>query len=605
MPSKDYRAKLYVNGEEVQITSFSFDAPDGKIGVSLGFDTVDPDPDINRGDTIDFSILVGSQSADLLIDGISLGTNRSVGSSDTSAKPSDSFKFSAADSLGERRMSLTPRTPLILYDPDKTTLGDNETDTQINDEEGARIYAEAREVPSLDVTQLLNAAYVEGAGFASVVTNVFNYPVPRNDFPLTSSYHKSVKELFRSQYQPQIYEHDSNLFIVDPRGTLPTGFSTVARLYTLDDVIDVNPVKPDRQAVNALILTTHDTEAQEIPSVLPGGITERDFDETFTTGSTLDGNYQQTVIKHIIAQLHEDEADPLRITSEVEYKIQTTLTGQDEEGVLRQLMFDEKEDLFDFNFGRKIGYRRSVDAYVKRPGELANTENVLTEVCSIEWEATNTLGEFRKKVEKLNTEGLVMIEGEEPDITKTVLTDANRFGSIPDDATVERMPILTRTLYFRETGPDQIEVIAQGTDHLFGRPVIVRPQDHTGTIRIQLRNIGGAVKQTLLRDVDSEEDDGAREPITYDAGLHMPFVQALPLARRILEDAKNPPMTVKVILLKPDFGLRRGSLRRMQINRTGDVKLGVVTSYSIRGNPGPRGMIVLTMEFNMLVIGNA
>lgn len=603
--SKSYIPHLYVEGVEVPINGFVLSAPEGRIGVSLVFDIADQTVDVERGDEVDFDIAVGAQTASLIVNGKATTRNKSYGSSDSSPRPSDSFNCAAADTLGEGKLAIAPRTPLILYDPALTTLADNETDTQVNDEDGERIYAEARSIASLDVLQAMNAAYVEGAGFASVITNVFNYSLPRVDFPLTASYHNAVKSLFITQYKPQVFEDDNRIFIVDARGTLPTGFPATARLYTPDDVIRVERIKPEIQPVNALLLTTHETTAQEIPSTLPGGITERTEVDTSTSGSIITDDYQQTVVTRYIAQLHEDESDPSRVTTEVVYKTQTRTSGQDENGVLRELLFDEQVELFDFNFARNLGYNRTVNAYVERPGELPLSENVLTEQSRIAWKSTGKFGEFVKVFETNVVEGLVMIEGEDPDITRTSLVDANRFGPVPEDATVERMPITTKNFYFRETGPDQVEILTQGTDHLYGRPIIPRSQHHTGTIRIQLRGTStGTTKQTLIRDEAGEAADGAREPITWDAGF-LPFEQAFPLAERVLADAKEPPEQLAVTLLKPDLGLHRGSLRRVQVNRTGTTKIGVVTSYNLRGEPDKGGMLKLTMDFILLVTGNA
>ena len=602
MATKSYIPHLFVNGEEVALTGFQLDAPEGKIGLSLGFDLLDPDATVERGDEIDFSIDVNGHTVDLIVSGVAIGRNKTVASSDSHPRPADQFKFSAADSLGEGRLSLAPRTPLILYDPAFVQLSENETDTHINDQDGERIYAEARSIANLDVLQAMETAYVEGAGFDEVITNIFNYELPRVDFPLTGSFHKSVEGFFRSQYKPQIFEDTNRLFIVDARGTLPAGFDETTRIVSIDDYVSMTRSKPDKQAVNALLLTTHETGVQEIPSVLPGGITERTETATETTGSTITGDYQQTVVTRHIAQLHEDEANPSRVTTEIVYKTVHATTAQDEEGIVRLLQTDTQTELFDYNFSRKRGYDRTIDAYVQRPGELANTENVLSEQNRITWEATGSFGEFRKLWEAMTVEGLVMIQGEDPDIIKTVLTDANRFGSVPEDATIERQAISTKIFHFRETGPDQVEITTQGTDHLSGRPIIARPQQHTGTIRIQLRGTStGATKQFLLRDEVSEGIDGAREPITWDAG-YLPFEQAFPLAERVLADAKEPPETLHVVLLKPDFGLRRGSLRRVEVNRSGNKKLGIVTGYKLNGTPALRGMCLLTMEFNLLVI---
>jgi hypothetical protein len=601
MSAESYVPILLVNGAPIEITGFSLDAPDSKIGVALSFDCVDPLPDVERGMSVDFSILENGSPVNLIVGGFVVGRNKSVGSSDTSPRPSDTFSFTAADSLGERRFNLAPRIPLIYFDPEFVSLSADDLDTKINDETGARIYVTWFSVPDLDLYQVLDFAYVTGCGFSSVVTNIPNFPVNRQDFPLTSSFHKSVSSLY-APYKPMIFEDGGTLFIINARGSLPAGFDEIGEEIRTADYIKMERSKPERTAINALLLTTHPTGEYGNFDDLPGGVTFDVLEDSQSSGDTLTNDFQQTVFFRHVAYLHEDSSNPSRITDTVIFKIVSVTTGQDENGDTQTLITDTQNELFDYSFRRNIGYSRIVEAFVKRPGELAATENVLTESLGIVWASTGNFGEFIKVWEIKKSEGLIMVQGEDPDIIKSVLTDANRFGSIPEDATVERGPINTKMTRFRETGPDQIELSIQETDHLAGRPVPKSPQHHTGTIRIQLRgtNAGGST-QTLLRDEASEALDGPREPITFDGGS-LPFDQALPLAEQALADAKEPPETLRVTLLKPDFSLRRGQRRQVAVNRNDNLKLGFVTGYSLRGTPAARGMCLLTQEVNLVVI---
>ena len=600
MPAESYVPILLVNDAPIEISSFSLDCPEGRIGVALSFDCTDPLPDIERGMSVDFSIAVNGSPIPLIVGGYVVGRNKSVASGDSSPNPRDTFSFTAADSLGERRLSLSPRIPMILYDPAFVTISSAELDTKINDSEGLRIYSAYQDIDDLDLLQILDYAYITGCGFADVITNIPNYAIRRAEFPLTASFHESVASYY-APYRPQIYEQDNTLFIIAPRLDLPDGFDPDGAVYTTADFISMQRSKPDVQPVNALLMTTRITGDYVDLGSLPGGVTERTETDTQSSGDTLDGDFQQSVVLRRIAQLHEDSADPSRITSEVTFETVTTTTAQDETGTSRTMMIETQTELFDYNYRLNLGFDRSVDAYIKRPDELANTENVLTERLRIIWSGTGTFGEFIKDWELKNVEGLIMLQGEDPDIVKSSLMDANRFGAVPEDATVERGPISSKITRFRETGPDQVEMIVQETDHMAGRSVPKSPQHHTGTIRVQLRGTNAdGTTQTLLRDLESEALYGPRKPITWD-GAGLPFDQALPVALQALADAIAPPETLRVTLLQPDFDMQRGHRRQVAVNRNDNLKPGFVTSYSLRGSPGARGMCVLTQEFNMQV----
>ncbi|MEO8350426.1 MAG: hypothetical protein ABI680_01770, partial [Chthoniobacteraceae bacterium] len=269
MSVESYIPILLINGQPVSIASFSLDAPDGKIGIALSFNLVDVADNPERGDTVDFSIVTSSGTFDLITGGFVVGRSRRIGSSDSSPKPADSFDATAADALGERRFAITPRIPLIYFDAEFITLGDGELDSHVSDETGARIYATSFPVVDLDFYKILNYAYVTGAGFSSVVTNIPNFAVRRQDFPLSSSFHKSVSSLY-APYKPMIYEEDGVLFIINPRGTLPVGFDEIGAQIRTSDLIKMERAKPDKTAVNAILLTTHPTTIEEIPI----GVTE-------------------------------------------------------------------------------------------------------------------------------------------------------------------------------------------------------------------------------------------------------------------------------------------------------------------------------------------
>lgn len=598
-----YVPHLTIDDVERHIVEFTFNAPPDSIGVELSATLLNPTLNIARGLSAWFEITKGERTVALIENGFVRGrakATQNTPSPSGRAAPADNQRVVCRDRFGEK-FNLAPRPPVIIYDPAIVELAEGENDSQINDEEGNRILAETRAITALDLYQVLNFAYIEGCGFEQIITNLPNYDLPRADFPIEASYHEVVSQ-FYGQRRPVVYGVAGKLFIVDVRAPLPEGMTASVRNLDTDKFISLNQEKPNLDVVNAILVTQNETgNIQSIKEELPGGVSQRIEQDPTESGSIIDGNYQRIVVMRYVAQLHEDAANPSRVTNEVVWRIETRETGLDDLGVLRELRFEQQTDLYDYSFRRKIGYNRIINQYTNLPGGLAAMRQTLFESNAVGWTPTGKPGEFRKIWTSTQKSGLVIIEGEGDDATKTPLFEADRFRTVPQEGTVEEMPILGRIEYFRETGPDQVEVLVQEKDHLTGRTLPGKPTQHTGTIRINiLSGENRPQKRFLIRDTESEELDGPRKPISWDAGF-LPFDQAKELGARMLKDAQLPPEQFQCVLMTLDFGIRRGSIRRV-FDRAGNNKLMIVLGYSIKGEVR-NGLCVMSMVIQGVAIG--
>jgi hypothetical protein len=613
MPSLKYSSVLKVNSTEQPLASFNFSAPSASLGVLADVTIADKTLVFERGDQFDLLIrhnITSNPKTNLIKAGKVVGDNRSIGITKVGGglAPADAYSVKGVDAIAEK-WKLAPRMPVIIYDPVVTILQDNETKTNVNDSAGNPIVAETISIASLDLIQVLNFAYVTKCGFSEVIHNLPNYAIPRADFSLTTSYH-SIAASFYSYFKPVVFEDDNRLFIIDIFGELPEGILTGARTVTASGYISYSKSTPDLNIVNAVLLSHKEISVQSL--------TEDDFPENVTFRTETDpprevGTYGEpgwqkiTTIRYI-AEIHDDEDDPTKITADPVYKIETRSQQRDENGIVRDTLVEVQDEKYTNSWRLKIGYEKRTTAYVDTGSGSKAMQDVQTERGRIDWIAKPGFpGEMEKTFALIQVEGLVVIEGDEeedPDnVVKTPLLEASLNGRVPDDdsATIKRLPISTTSQWWRYTGADQIQVIVEKLDQLKNRPESSGTTEHVGTNSVRVRN-GDSInnRQVLLVDEASDETDGAREPISFDAGF-IPYAVAKELALRALEQAKNPKATISCQLASFDAGIRRGSIRNI-VDRDGNSVTAIVTGYSVSGTQAERGQIVIGQSIEGVVI---
>jgi hypothetical protein len=476
---------------------------------------------------------------------------------------------------------------MILFDPAVITLQDTETDTNINDEEGEKILADTREVTGLDLYQILDFAYVESCGFDSVETNIPSYAIPRADFSLTTSFH-SIASSFYALFEPVVYEDDNVLFILDIFGEIPEELLLGARTVNVSKYLGFELIQPEISITNAILLSHKEVSVQSFdPDDLPPNVTFRDEVETPNeSGTIIDGDYTKTTFTRVIAEFHDDPDDPAKITNEFPYKAITKIESY-VDGLIREIGLDTQTDAYTNSWRLKDGYKKSVDGYFEDGSGGFLNQNAYTETNKLQWRASvSKPGEYEKLRSETKVEGLVLIEGEGDEIVKTPILDASRAKLIINDGSdiIERLPISSEMQVWRYTGADEIEVHAIKIDHLTGRLIKSTTTEHVGTNNVRVRD-GDAfnTKQVLLVDEDSDLEEGARVPATFDAG-YVTYAVAKELALRKLALLRSPRAIVKVELASFDAGIRRGSIRIL-VDRDGNETTVIVIGYQVSGLP--------------------
>ena len=610
MPVKSYLPTLRINDSEVPVAAFSFSAPAGNLGVRADVRLSDPTLEITRGDDFDLTlkIFTGTQPKTRLIkNGRVVATDKGIASKRLAGltAPNDSLSIVGIDHIAER-WKFAPRRPVILYNPDLVTIEESETDSNVNDADGNRIFAELVALESLDLKQILSFAYVERCGFSEVITNIPTYSIPRADFNLNSSYH-AVAASFYSYFKPLVFEFDNRLFIIDVYGEIPVGVLSGARTVNVSKYLSYSRKQPEVSVVNAVLLT-HRLAVSQTGDIdeLPENVTQRTETETRDSGEVGADGWVRNQFTRYIAELHEDEEDEEKITGEIVWKVETLTTAKDENGIVRDLTVDTQTDIYSNSWRLKLGYNKSVQGYARAITGSALMQQLLTETNRIFWRPLpGKFGEYEKLFEETHTSGLVVIENEgEEDEVKTPLIEASRNNEVPQDgtATVENLNISKKTIVYRSTGADQIEMHVQKTDLLTGFPESVTTIEHVGTNAVRVRT-GEAfnTKQVLLVDEDSDEADGGRAPISYDAGF-VPYPIAKELALRALAEARTPRDTVRAELASFDAGIRRGSVRNL-LDREGNSVKVIITGYDVTSKVVERGALAISQVIEGVVIG--
>jgi hypothetical protein len=598
-----YQPVLSVNDVFVPLTRFSYSAPANTLGSRADAVISDISIPISRGDDFDLLIKIpsGTQPKKKLINnGKVVATGRETASVRAGglSLPNDSLSVVGIDNIGER-WKLAPRVPVILYDPAFVTLQSNETDSNVNDEDGDRIFATTTAVPSLDLEYVLNYAYVDRCGFSEVITNIPNYRIPRADFSLNSSFH-TIASSFYSIFNPIKFEDEDRLFIIDVFGEIPEGILSAARNVSVSKYISSSVQKPEIAVVNAVLLT-HKQPTPQLNGVdeFPSNVTDRIDSESQDIGQPGAKGWINNQFKRYVKEFHEDEDDLAKITGEIVWKVETITTGKDESNVTRTLLQEAQTDRYSNSWRLKLGYSKTTDAYTEDGDGGKLLQNVQTETNIIIWQPSiKNPGEYEKLYSQTQIEGLIHVDGNfaldgdgfpifETDTIAVPLLEASNNKEVPNDSStsVMRGPISTTNETWRYTGTDQIEVHTQKINHLSGRvEVSPRTTEHIGTNAARVRN-GEAfnTKQVLLTDPTSDLADGAREPISFDAG-YVSYPIAKELALRALAEARNPRETVKVELARFDGGIRRGSIRNL-VDRDGNVKTVIITGFQIEGLP--------------------
>jgi hypothetical protein len=594
-------ARLWIDGVLTGIRSFNFDAPVNSLGYSLNVTLSDPATPILDSAIIDFELVaIGADGAESPVPYMVAGIID--GKATTIERNGDVLTFTAINPLSDK-WQLCPEQTIHVYDPALADPPEQETqddERALRDEDGRVITAEIRQQRDLDLDYILRLAYVEGCGFANVVTNIKSYRVKSVDFPLTESYHKSASR-FVSLFEPQFFADDANniLYIIDCDGQLPAGLAATVRRVTPNKYKESNQGQPSHNIINRVIMRYLVTAAGDPPNtavVYPPTSKVRLDPDFMEVGSFNQPGHAAVLTERYIREWYAATA-PFAKVDEREFKVVITSWGYDPDTQHTELLsIDTQADQYSRDWKLKKGYSKTIEARLQMP--YSATKALVTayvESNFITWKRSAWNPDDVQKVWDVTTvAGLVVCEGDPAQPSALVpVIEASRSGSITidDTQTIQQRDISCAMEFIRKTGFEQMDLHRVRIDQLKGQiesskvtqpvasPVIQssNPLQRPQPVRSRDRQ-----RSELIVDKDSIAAYGPREPFTLDSG-DVPPEQARPIAKRILKRKGQPPATVSFILNNFDAAIRRGSLRFVE-DREAAGQLYIVLSYRITGD---------------------
>jgi len=167
--------------------------------------------------------------------------------------PKDRLSVTIVSAEGEK-LNRTSASGLVIYDPDRVTIDQNEFQT-IYDKDGQSYSPEMLAVPGLDLDYLFNYVFVTKCGFTGYQTDipVEDYPVDQFRVGMGKRFFDSLAPYF-AMYDPHAVRVENDVVGVwDMTKEQPTGFPA-PKSVTLDLVANQLNLSQEKQKLDALML---------------------------------------------------------------------------------------------------------------------------------------------------------------------------------------------------------------------------------------------------------------------------------------------------------------------------------------------------------------
>jgi hypothetical protein len=152
--------------------------------------------------------------------------SKSVSVANSDGKPSDSVSFT---SVSTNRLKKRPLRNLVIYDSSRSEVDASEFEP-VYDTSGRVFSLDTLEISGLSLHTLFDEIFVERCGFASVKTNLPDYPVRRADFSIFGTYYDGIKPFIGVFRALDFQTADNVLWIIERTATLPAGFPAPRQL---------------------------------------------------------------------------------------------------------------------------------------------------------------------------------------------------------------------------------------------------------------------------------------------------------------------------------------------------------------------------------------
>jgi hypothetical protein len=584
---RKFTARLVIDGEEVPILRATINAPDGALGTELSIIFARPDvSQVSASSTINFDIGVWAGGAWAWIPILTGGrmSGRGAHYANQEGLPADAVEVSFVDIMGDR-WNRRPAAQTILYDPqivDPPSVDTIRSQTIYNATGGA-IEPFYSAIFSMRLRDVFKAAYVEGCGFSSVVSNIDNFAVEQVAFSFTGGYDAGVRPLI-SAFDPIVFVVGNDLWIVTQDNPLPAGFN--ARDFAASNIESIDDQLPQSEPINALLVHLKDdgtgeyfTERLEAPPVVTSGI--------FGTSG-----YTETQTERRVRE-YRDFDNPTVIKREDEIYLKTTV----EDYQFNVISRDTRTNSFDA-LNRPTGYTLTQESLLpdlNNPDKTLTLQTAHTEKQIITY-APHPLFPSRDLQSQIITEisGQIVTDNDRQYLGKPYkisLHNAHKSGYVDADAdassqvgTFGALKTITETL--RVNG-GQVVRDRRVTDHVAN---VVDPpvtQVLPGDASFDRRRETGKTRTVLLTIAGS--DASGRRVAEFDA-TSLPSDIGMKLAAKRLARLNSPPRELNANLPFIDVTMRRG----LDLNvhgRTGSLGTFIVRGYTISVGRNSEGVV--------------
>lgn len=586
--SRRFTARLIVDGDAVPILRAQVSASDSKLATELTVTLARPDvSQVTRDSVINFDLGVWSDGAWVWIPIITGGRMSGRGARYANAEglPADAVDVSFVDQMG-RRWNRRPLAQTVLYDPQTVDAPSSDTirSQTIYNASGGAVEPIFTGIFGMRLSDVFAAAYVEGCGFDSVISNIDNFPVEQVVFSLTGGYDAGVRPLI-SAFDPIVFVVGNTLWIVTLDNPLPAGFD--AREFTAANVESVDDQLPAAEPVNALLVHLKDNGTGEY-------FTERLETKTETAGLFGTAGFTETDVERRVREYRNFDNPTVIVREDELYLKRRTLDYQSNEISIETHTFS-----FDA-LNRPTGYTRTVESALpdlEADGALTlQRAEEETQVITYGVDPLNPARDVQTRIVTTQS-GLILTDNDNQYLDKPykiALHDAHKSGYPDPDADQHATfgPVRTVEETLRVQG-GQVVRDRRVIDHVAN---VVNPpttQVLPGDASFDRRRDTGRTRTVLLTIAGT--DAAAARVQDFDA-TSLPSDIGMKLAQKRLARLNNPPRELNAETPFVDVGMRRG-LDLNVFGRSGSLGTFIVRGYTITVGRNSEGVVEGKMTF--------
>jgi hypothetical protein len=558
------RARLTVDGHVCPMESFVYSEPANRLSVQLDVALANVDDRSRITETAAVTFEIGTWDGSDWVWATLLETGRVNSTGYTLARERDSFRFVGIPAANSRLLE-TPVRDLVVYDSARQTLSADDFEV-LRDSEGGEYPTELVPIANLKLFDLLDLIFVDRLGFLDVKTNIPNFPISQAEFALGVSYMQTINGIL-GMFSPDIKEVGETVWVRDTTTQFPAGFPDPVEVELTDlRELEVDATFERLDAIRiAYSLTTrqydYTTTREEVNVVEVGEFGDPDHQTTTTT--TTYREFRRFAQPFVVL---DEEIVSIHVVTELD--------------VAPFTIFESTETFKYDPQGNPKERIRETERYLP---ELSNDgiRTMLTDSWTIEeWKYRPHPFEAGRKYlreHSVREQALIAIDSENQQLGEDYqrsLSEVYRAGNLTEEQTVVFGPVRSFLEERRPLRDGRVRIQTTETDEL--ARVVTRNDTRTTTGDI---SENGLVKEQ--REMLVLADPLAVRTTQRVEGLNcgeLPVTSAIALARRILQNRRTRPRSVRGATLGIDLSLEPGL--QVAVKARGGELLGV---FAIEG----------------------